>query len=213
MANNGLFKEQINQLLKPGYLDLETGYTYLPDGQMFIATLVQMPRCKGAMVEWWFGTYLKDTEAYRMWEPHDHLYLKWDSCWKPGHYIGASHIAEIRIAGVRMKMTFKFYDPAEWFDTSRFKESRISLVICGEGFLPDGTLDGRLLHLVRDTEEGCEMRSRFWISPGPELIAKGHMDHCLSEMAYLSDFLPALYAREHQKGSGRPEKTKLKLKE
>jgi hypothetical protein len=102
------------------------------------------------------------------------------------------------MAGVSQKMTFKIYGLAKWLDASKSKESNISLVICGVGFLPDGTLDGRLIQMVR-VKAGCEIRSQFWTVFGSERIAEGHRYHCLSEMGYLSDFLPGLYAREHKR--------------
>ena len=191
--------EEVNQLLEPGYLPLETGYCRLPNGQMYVAVLTRMPGSKGKMVEWWFGAHLRDTETYKEWDPKAHLFFKWDEKWRPGHYIGASHYGEELMAGEVLRFTVKFDDPTRFLDTSRFKEARVGAVICGEGFLPDGTPDGRVIHLVRDTEYGAEMRSRFWIYKGTEEMGRGHMEHCISEMGYLADFLPELYAREHGK--------------
>ena len=190
--------EEVNELLKPGYLPMETGYCRLPNGQMFVATLVRLPGCKGKMVDWFFGHYLKDTETYKTWDPKAHLRFEWDDKWSPGHYIGASHYGEEYLAGEVLKFRVRFDDPAEFFDTSKFKEASVGAVICGEGSLPDGTPDGRVIHLVRDTEYGAEVRSRFWIYQGTEEVGKGHMEHCLSEMGYLADMLPGLYAREHR---------------
>ena len=53
-----------NDLLRPGYLDMESGYTRLSDGQLHVAAWTTMPGCTGAMVEWWFG-YLETTEQYK----------------------------------------------------------------------------------------------------------------------------------------------------
>jgi len=193
----GLLIEEVNQLLEPGYLPMETGYCRLPNGQMYVAVLTRMPKSKGKMVEWFFSTYLKDTETYKEWDPKAHLYFKWDEKWRPGHHIGASHYGEELLAGTVLKFTVKFDDPAKFFDTSRFKKANIGGVICAEGFLPDGTPDGRVIHLARDTEYGCEIRSRFWIYKGTEEIGRGHMEHCISEMGYLADFLPIRYAEKH----------------
>lgn len=189
--------EKVNELLQPGYLPLETGYHRLPNGQMYVAALTRMPGCKGKMVEWFFSTYLKDTETYKTWDPKAHLFFEWDEKWKPGHYIGASHYGEEYLAGEVLKFRVKFDDPAQFFDTSRFKEASVGAIICGEGFLPDGTPDGRVIHFVRDTDFGCEVRSRFWIYKGTEHMGRGHMEHCLSEMGYLADMLPGIYAKGH----------------
>ena len=74
--------EEMNQLLEPGYQSTETGYFRLPNGQMHVRVLTRMPRCKGKMVDWWFG-YLDGTEKYKMWDPKSHLSLEWDEHWSP----------------------------------------------------------------------------------------------------------------------------------
>jgi hypothetical protein len=51
---DGLPLEKADDLLKPGYLPLETGYTRLPNGQLQVACLTKMPGCKGRMINWWF---------------------------------------------------------------------------------------------------------------------------------------------------------------
>ena len=58
--------EDVNQLLEPGYLPMETGFTRLPNNDVYIAVLTRMPRCKGKMIDWWFG-YAGDTEKYKWW--------------------------------------------------------------------------------------------------------------------------------------------------
>jgi hypothetical protein len=71
---------------------------------------------------------------------------------------------------------------------------------------------GHVIHLCRDTDYGCEMRSRFWlgdldrpeVAPDrevriqiiPDRAGEGLLRHCHEEMSYLAGFLPDLYARE-----------------
>ena len=70
---------------------------------------------------------------------------------------------------------------------------------------------GHLIHLVRDTDYGCEMRSRFWFGDYepdiattreqrmelvPDRLGWGLVKHCHEEMSYLAGFLPDLFARE-----------------
>ena len=63
---SGMLLENANDLLKPGYLSMETGYTRLSNGQMHVACLTKMPGCKGRMVSWWFG-WMEHTEHYEWW--------------------------------------------------------------------------------------------------------------------------------------------------
>ncbi len=187
--------EEANQLLEPGYMPIETGYFRLSNGHMHVRVLTRMPRCKGKMVDWWFG-YLDDTQKYKMWAPKSHLSLKWDERWRPGHYIGASHTVEELLGGEVLKFRIQFHDPSQFFDTSRFKEANVGSVICGSSYSPEGAAYGRGIHLLRDTDFGCEMRSRFWLFEVPDVAGLGLMMHCMEEMGNLADFLPDLYVKE-----------------
>ncbi len=60
-----------DELLSPGPLHLETGMVRLPSGPLNVATRVEMPNCKGRMLEWWF-TYFHSDEQFRLWNPVDH---------------------------------------------------------------------------------------------------------------------------------------------
>jgi hypothetical protein len=59
---------------------------------------------------------------------------------------------------------------------------------------------GRFLHAARRTGYGTELRSRFWLAvpQGTDLtlVTAGRLRHVHEEFAYLTGFLPALYARE-----------------
>ena len=58
-----------------------------------------------------------------------------------------------------------------------------------------GTRLARLVHAVRHTAEGSEMRSRFLFpSSTPDLIGPPMIDHCVTEMAHLASFLPRLHS-------------------
>ncbi|MBN1105931.1 MAG: hydrolase [Deltaproteobacteria bacterium] len=186
--------EDADQLLQPGYLPLETGFTRLPSGQILVAVLTRLPRCKGKMIDWWFG-YAGDTEKYRQWHPHQHVSGEWDEHWRPGHYIGASHLVREYVGGTLCQLKITFQEPSLLLDTCRFEEARVGAAICGRiGLMQKDFHLGTLIHLVRDTDFGCEMRSRFWLLYADEPFARGVMTHCIEEMGYLGDLLPDLYA-------------------
>ena len=61
------------QLLEPGYLPLENGFTTLANGQVFVAVLTEMPRVTGAMIEWWMGWHYMEPQRYKLWHPRAHI--------------------------------------------------------------------------------------------------------------------------------------------
>ena len=191
--------EEVSKLLEPGYLPLETGFTRLSNGYIYIAVLTRMPRCAGKMVDWWFG-YAGDTAKYKLWHAKDHIIGDWDEQWRPGHYIGASHLVHEYIGGELAKLRITFREPSELFDTSRFKEARVGAVVWGNvGLLEEKVQLRNLMHFVRETDYGCEMRSRFWLFDAPDKLGAGLMQHCIEEMGNLADLLPDLYKMEISK--------------
>ena len=107
--NDTELKEELSKLLEPGYQTIETGCFRRPDGTQEARSLVRMPRCKGRMVEWWFG-YLDGTDRYKKWHPQAHQKFVWDDKWSPGHYIGATHYGEETLGELFFKVNIKFFD-------------------------------------------------------------------------------------------------------
>ena len=204
--------EDVNQLLEPGYLPFETSYTRLSNGQLYIAVLTRMPRCAGKMVDWWFG-YAGDTKKYKLWHPTDHLVGDWDEHWRPGYYVGASHLVHEYIGKDICKLRITFSEPSNFFDTSRFKSAGVTAAVCGRvGLLEEEKQLGYLIHFVRDTKFGCEMRSRFWLFDAPDEFGRDLMTHCIQEMGNLADLLPELYAKETKKKPKKKPKKKINNK-
>lgn len=207
-----MLREEANDLLEPGYLPLESGYQRLEDGSLLVANLTMMPGCKGYMVNWWFS-YFETDEHYKLWHPKDHVSIKWDEDRKAGHHFGVTHYVHEYVGGELIKLKIRAVDPAELLDTSRFEEASVSGVVCGRtGLLDAPVWTGHVVHLCRDIDEGCEMRSRFWlgdfdppdIAPTREkrielisdTVGQGLLRHCIEEMRILATFLPDLYKRE-----------------
>ena len=209
--------EDANDLLKPGYLPFESGYQDLGDDKRVVAGLTRMPGCRAKMVDWWFS-WLGDIEWYRLWHPTDHVYSGWENRVN-GKYIGGSHLVHEYLAGKDgplYKLRVDFHDPAETFDSAKYKASGHFAVCAHVGQLESRISDGRMTHFIRNTDYGCEMRSRFWLGEVshrdatvtiPEAEAsklRAHLDqefarrlhqHCVEEMGYLAEILPTLYRR------------------
>lgn len=191
-----MFFNETSQLIEPGYLPLETGYYRLSNGQMHVAILTLMHRCKGEMIDWWFG-HLADTATLRMWHPDSPVSLEWDENYRPGSYIGASQIVEGEFGGRDTGIRIHYHDPAEFLDISKLADANVSVAVCANVYDLEKVPRGRFIHLVRDTESGCEVRSRFWLFRATEADAMILMKYGLELMHRLAAFLPDLYAREN----------------
>ncbi len=207
-----------NALLEPGYLGLESGFRRLPDGQLHVAAWTTMPGCRGAMVGWWFG-FLETTEQYKWWHPRDHVWCEWKGERGTGRYVGGEHHVHEYIGGELQKLRIRFCEPDDYLDASRFEEAGVTAAVCARvGLLDAPVWAGHLIHLCRDTDYGCEMRSRFWLGDldpvdlAPDAAAReglfpdrtgaGLLAHCHEEMSYLAGFLPELYAKSQVDSDG-----------
>jgi len=207
---------EANDLLNPGYLKIESGVVDYPDGFKTVCALARMPRCRAKMVEWWFR-YLGGTEQYKLWHPTDHLFSDWEER-KAGTHIGSSHLVHEYLAGSdgpNYKLRINFRDPSEFYDTARYAKLNGAAICARIGSLEQPVNFARMTHCVRNTDAGCEMRSRFFLghieSRDPsqpisdaeaaeirrervtdELARRLHQ-HCTEEMSYLAELLPIMY--------------------
>lgn len=225
-TNQAWAVSDVNQLLLPNPLRMEMGIERDENGLLTVAVRTDLHGCKGRMLAWWF-TFFETTQHIRWWHPHDHVaHYGWDEKWKKGEsFIGASiHAVESLGAIPPVAAKLKFREPTDFFDASAFekaiKDGYISGAVCssigfGEHVEMDSQgypIDGKMMHLVRDTEFGCVLRSRFLLGaslsdPRTQLsddIGLELMRHCYNEFTYLSRFLPSLYYGEHANGENAP---------
>ena len=202
----------------------DTEVRRLPDASYLVAVRTPMPGVKADMVRWWFADFLNTTEHYSWWHPEDHVWMDWENK-KPGEVIGSSHLVHEYIGSELSKLRIQFIDSSEFFGFNPNDED--TFVICARvGLLEQEINTAKMCHVVRNTQTGAEMRSRFWLGhvakrDGNETISSfegfvGNMAlvrlflikqqvnpedlkrHAIEEMTYLAELLPSLYKLENE---------------
>lgn len=209
-------------LVEPGYQVFENGFGVMEDGSCVVAALTHMPKVTPSMWDWWFGWHGSDTRRYKLWNPDAHLY----ACWKddlrdyPNNskqaYLNRTSFIDEYVGSAKMSLAIQFVPPVRFgFDEKELSDHEYSTAICGRVGLSEAPIDsGYLIHYVRRTDEGSEMRSRFWLGGkyvssrnGKEIPSKMHpgndasmiwqayslLVHCSKEMNHLATFLPDIY--------------------
>lgn len=165
--------EGFDRLLDPGYLPGETGYCELPNGAGYVASLVPFPGCTGDMLSWWFWWHAVEPARYALWYPFNHVSARsaaTDRLTARGlshqqRYIGTTHHVIEYIGASKVDIRIEFVDPAELgMDTTRFSDAGVVAHACAHVHLtrPPARV-ATMLHLARATDDGFELRSRYWI--------------------------------------------------
>jgi DAPG hydrolase PhiG domain len=218
--------ENVHFLMEEGYFEVENGYTMEANGSARVAVLTDMPNVSPEMWDWWFGWHGNLANKYKLWHPKAHL----DAQWKDGNqemegYIGRTSMIAEYIGTKLEHAAIQFIEPTELgFKAADLMDKNKVVFICARIGYPHFPLDfAYLVHQVRATENGAEMRSRFWLGGEhiqlrmkgfmPNLLSKllrkvkripekqaiDLLTHCSEEMTHLAAFLPQLYAEFHQK--------------
>lgn len=213
------------KLLEPAGDGLSDGIHALADGGLVVACRTDMPGVIPEMWDWWMGWHGISTQRYKLWHPRDHVWSAFAE--DRSHvrnvrecYVGNDSYVDEFIGPDLHKLTISFRTP-ESFGLDPKLVDRQGTAICARTGLRNSPLNlGHLVHLVRRTEQGAEMLSRFWIG-GIELqvplaggIDLGFMytpemrnglmpasfgqhllRHCAEEMNHLATILPFLFDR------------------
>jgi hypothetical protein len=188
-----LTSEAVNSLLDPGYHRVENGYCVLPDGTGYTASLVDFPGCTPEMFQWWFWWHIVESERYALWYPHNHV--RCVPRVTPTQL--AARFAENRFEGITLdvdeyigpffqEITIEVIAPEQLgFDTSRFAQAGVAGAGCARVWLRKPRLAVcKMVHLVRETARGFELRSRYWIAHSPAL-AVGAMQLPLDALSWV----------------------------
>lgn len=226
-----LSRTEINKLLDPGYLVGENGFRREADGSTYVSVLTKMPKVSIEMIDWWFWWHAAEGPRYQIWYPDMHYDISADF---KGHYYDESktyrerlhqstHLVTEDVGVGKDKILIDFMSPGDFgFDESRLHTEQQTVICARVGAPNKGVWATEMCHFVRTTEEGVEMRSRFWIGHQvyrmggfaqgvlntilnkpfvkskliPKTIGIKMFHHCSQEYHNLSLLLPRLYPEE-----------------
>lgn len=171
--------ELVDAMSRPGYLPLETGYTLNADGHIVVAVLTKMPGVTGEMWDWWFGWHGVETARYKLWHPQAHVFTAMAddrshdrSLTDRQRYINNCSYVDEYLGEDLSPLTVRFVDPKDvGFAASKPGETTI---VARGGFSTSPLSFAWLVHQVRATEDGAEMRSRFVVNDLELLSVPAH---------------------------------------
>ncbi|MEM9835244.1 MAG: FAD-binding protein [Bacteroidota bacterium] len=207
------------ELETAGDQPIENGFSVAKDGSMAVAVRTLVPNTQPAMWDWWFGWHGSEDERYKLWHPQAHLSAKWEDGRADNCYVGRISIIKEYIGENLFDAAIQFKSSLDFgFSFAAVNRPDQAVYICAKLGHPSLPIDyGYLVHQVRMTTQGTEMRSRFWVggkyvTPRKENVVskaavkvlqmfkslpKGFgqdlLRHCAEEMSHLANILPELY--------------------
>ncbi|MCI4671853.1 MAG: FAD-binding protein [Bacteroidia bacterium] len=211
-------------LEQPGDQAVETGYSVAEDGSIAVAVKTLLPNNTPQMWDWWFGWHGSENERYKLWHPNAHISASWEDGRNDNCYVGRTSIIEEYIGKNSFDAAIQFKSPLEFgFSYDAINHPDKAVYICARLGHSKFPVDfGYLVHQVRQTPEGTEMRSRFWVGGKyvaarteniinkaavqvlktfqslPKTFGQDLLQHCAEEMSHLASILPELYQQYHK---------------
>ena len=206
----GLHPNDLNRMFEDGYLDGEFGIFRFEDGGLSLANLTDMPGVTPEMFDWWFAWHALSTMRYKIWDKDDHYYAQTrnveqalnDKLTMRERYVGTTHdVKEALLDGeAPVDVVLHFVDPTEvGFDPEKLKTFK-GTIVCTPA-------PATMIHFIRPTANGCELRTRFYLGYAfengkytkipdfetPEMLAKALLIHNVKEFRHLAKILPEVY--------------------
>jgi DAPG hydrolase PhiG domain len=157
------------RMSRPGYEAMETGYTGFGGRSILVSVLTDMPGVCAEDWDWWFGWHGTETARYKLWHPGAHFYTAVGenrsadrTLTDRQRYIGNVSYVDEYLGADASALSVRFLDPcAVGFD----QPTPGNTVIAARGGFSTSPLSfAWLIHQVRATSTGCEMRSRFFVN-------------------------------------------------
>jgi hypothetical protein len=222
--NLAIIPEQAQTLLEPGYVEGENGYCILENGAGYLAVNNKFPGVTLDMMKWWFAWHPLETLRYKIWNPYCHPYaaiadvdrakIKDPNLSIEDKIVDVVHFVVEDIGAGMQDVVIHFRPVEELGFTKEELAANKCYAIGGYGLVENregqkGKTPAIMLHFYRETEDGIESRTRFWmgyrIVKGhpvcvlpqgirvPEVVPMGLALHNVEEFSHLASILPKVY--------------------
>lgn len=158
---------EIDRLLDPAPLPLETGWCTLPDAVRFVAVRTPMPGVSAAMVDWWFDWHPREPLRYRVWHPAAHTGNSVELPAEAGakRHWGAVHHPVEDVGTGTVHARIAFVPPRQLgFSTDALDDPAVGTVVCGwVGDDRRRTRHSAMAHVFLREGDDLVLRSHFWL--------------------------------------------------
>ncbi len=216
--------EQVDRLLDPEPLAVETGWWLLDDGTAQVAARTPMPGVSPEMVDWWFDWHPREAIRYRIWHPLAHFDNSLQAPVEPGakpHWGAVHHpVEDVGVGIVHARIAFQ--DPSRLgVSAAALDRPHVGTVLAAHvGDDRRRVRHSVMFHVFLREDDGLLLRSRFWLGAAirpygpagpllegllnrpavrrrmlPAAAPQALARHCVEEYANLAALLPELYGR------------------
>jgi hypothetical protein len=158
---------EIDRLLDPTPLPVETGWCFRPDRVGYVAVRTAMPAVSAEMIEWWFDWHAYDPDRYRAWHPLAHIGNSVEAPAVRGakaHWGAVHHpVEDVGTGVVHARIAFQ-RPSAIGFSTDALDDPAVATIVCG--YVGDDRRRVRhsvMAHVFLAAADGVVLRSHFWL--------------------------------------------------
>lgn len=224
-GEKALLPSDMNKALEPGAFCLEeTGYYYLKDGGVLIASLIPMPDVTAEMLYWWFAWHPLEPLRYSIWDPEEHYDVQIneegrrrstdpevpleEKTW------GADHVVVESLAPYDkpVSLDINFRNPAEMgVDPERIGGPGCEFIVTANA-LNSGVVPAFMLESAKKIDGVMHLQVFFWVGYHaidgkpvkiipedfviPEPLSKLLFRHSIKEFENLAKILPQVFEEE-----------------
>lgn len=165
-------------MLKPGYMEVETGYCTMESGAGYLAVNNVFPGCTIEMMQWWFAWHALEGLRYKIWNPYCHPTIAISD--EHRRYImdpkvplekksqNVIHFVVEDIGAGQQDIVIHFLSHEEQGYREADLQAAKATVFGGYGLVENrvgetGKLPVIMMHYCREIPDGVEFRTRFWM--------------------------------------------------